>query len=816
MNFLNIWICIKICALFIINRPFGSVIYDLGVKYRDRGEISVTKLRKLEKVSLKSRKAELDLRFLNNCKSLGVFPKFLCFHLPANSDAGSIRKQLLRSAIRSRSGIHKKLYNERVKLEKDVYSALNSIDAYILRRCIQHNIDKSIERTTRTHEKKLRYLTRNTTLPFTHHDTVFNLSSYRLTDQQLDILKNGLTYSICPPKLDRASVFTSFEQIHKTMVDHIKDTSLASSLKADVAHLAHSYVASFRPKDLHKHRVLKQLRNNKDIVILKPDKGNSVVILDKTIYNNGLYEIINDNTKFKRLQEDPTLAREDKLQRFLRGLKKKQCLTDDEYKDIYPCGSQPGRLYGLPKMHKHFEGNTPPFRPIVSTLGAYNYPLSKFLSKLLSPHLPDDYSLSDSFSFIEQLQNSSRPLNHGYMASLDVKSLFTNLPLNECIDLAIEYIFDNEPNLKINEHDLRLLFKYATAESHFRFDGHFYDQIDGIAMGSPLAPLLAGLFMGHHERQWIEQFPAGKLIFYRRYVDDIFCIFDDEASANQFFEFLNSCHVNIQFTIEKEAYSSLPFLDVQVSKDGDQLLTSVYRKRSYTGLLTNFYSFTSHSYKLGLIRCMIDRTYKLCSTWNQFHSKISELSHILQMNLFPCALIEKYVSRYLSKVMESNEIDNVKLPKKYFSIPYIGGFSGIAQKRLNKLVHRYCVDLNICLAFSSFKIGRLFSTKDILPKLSCSNVVYKFTCAGCGACYVGETRRHLNIRISEHFNSKGSNIYKHLHDSPRCKEVSSIGDFRVIDTARTDNQLKLKESLHIFWSKPSLNVQVHHVDLTLF
>ena len=135
---------------------------------------------------------------------------------------------------------------------------------------------------------------------------------------------------------------------------------------------------------------------------------------------------------------------------------------------------------------------------------------------------------------------------------------------------------------------------------------------------------------------------------------------------------------------------------------------------------------------------------------------------------------------------------------------------------MQKLVKRYCSDLKISLAFSTFKIGRLFSTKDRLPLLSRSKVVYKFACASCGACYIGETHRHLSTRISEHMMNKGSNIYKHLQEFPVYKQSYSAGDFIVLDSANTDYSLKLKESIHIQLTKPSLNVQVHHLELSLF
>ena len=91
-------------------------------------------------------------------------------------------------------------------------------------------------------------------------------------------------------------------------------------LNTEVAHMAQSYISSYRqiPSDLKKHHVLLGLRNNNDVMLLKPDTGNGIVITDKQIYKSARYLIINDTTKFKPLSNDVTLLREWKLQRFLR------------------------------------------------------------------------------------------------------------------------------------------------------------------------------------------------------------------------------------------------------------------------------------------------------------------------------------------------------------------------------------------------------------------------------------------------------------------------------------------------------------------
>lgn len=143
-------------------------------------------------------------------------------------------------------------------------------------------------------------------------------------------------------------------------------------------------------------------------------------------------------------------------------------------------------------------------------------------------------------------------------------------------------------------------------------------------------------------------------------------------------------------------------------------------------------------------------------------------------------------------------------------------FSIVAQNRLRKLLKRYCNNLDVKLAFSSFKIPSMFSVKDPVRVELRSNVVYKFTCASCNSCYVDETSRHLSTRIREHLNRyRTSHIFQHLQQSEACRSSCSAECFKVIDHATTKFQVKIKEALHISWEQPSLNKQLYHVNLTL-
>ena len=236
---------------------------------------------------------------------------------------------------------------------------------------------------------------------------------------------------------------------------------------------------------------------------MKPDKGNGVVIMDRAVYSECLLDIVKDTKKFRKCNTDPTLFREGQLQRFLRTLKKKGFFTNDAYDKIYPKGSKPARIYGLPKMHKFKESDSrPSFRPIVSSIGTFNYNLSKFLCNLLSPHIPTEYAAKDTFTFVNEMQKVSS--SNSFMVSFDVCSLFTNIPLEETIDIAVNVILENNVGIKITKKELKQLFIYATSKTHFLFNDSIYDQIDGVAMGSPLAPVLANLFMGHYEHKWIQ------------------------------------------------------------------------------------------------------------------------------------------------------------------------------------------------------------------------------------------------------------------------------------------------------------------------
>ena len=142
------------------------------------------------------------------------------------------------------------------------------------------------------------------------------------------------------------------------------------------------------------------------------------------------------------------------LQCFLRKLKQKYFFNEIQYDKLYRSGSAPACIYGTPKMHKFSSSDSfPKLRPIVSSIGTFNYNLARFLCDLLLPLVPNDYSCKDTFSFVSQIKNAN--LSRKFLVSYDVTSLFNNIPLKETIDVAINLIFNHNPNLNITKKELK-------------------------------------------------------------------------------------------------------------------------------------------------------------------------------------------------------------------------------------------------------------------------------------------------------------------------------------------------------------------------
>lgn len=476
-------------------------------------------------------------------------------------------------------------------------------------------------------------------------------------------------------------------------------------------------------------------------------------------------------------------------------------------------GSSPGILYGLPKVHKP----DIPTRPILSACGTANYNIAKFLVPKLAYLTENEYTVKNSYIFAQNMQTYNNSSEY-YMCSFDITSLFTNIPLDETLEICLDELFkDNVNNVdNLTRTDFKTLLQLSVKDSYFIFNDKLYQQTDGLAMGSPLAPTLANLFLCYFEKLWLAECPVEiKPKLYQRYVDDTFLLFDNEDQSKQFLTYLNSKHRNIKFTAEGEENNRLAFLDVLITKENANFLTSVYRKKTFTGLSSNFFSCTPFLYKINVIKTLVYRAYHLCSSYVIFNNEINFLKKFFVDNGYPLGLFYKYVNQYVSSRYETKTVYQLaEKQKKFICLPYFGYISMKIRSDLEDLLKRYYPHVDIRLVFkNSFSIGTFFRHKDKIPEALCSTIVYKYTCSECNSEYVGSTSRHFKMRVAEHMGlsfrtnrplskpSKSSPREHHEHTG----HSFSRSDFRILDRCRNVSSLRILESLHIMKTKPRLN-----------
>ena len=377
----------------------------------------------------------------------------------------------------------------------------------------------------------------------------------------------------------------------------------------------------------------------------------------------------------------------------LKQLNDSQVISDTEYKKLKPRGSRFGILYGLCKIHKSLINNCPPFGPILSAIKPPSYSIANHLVPILEPITTNKFTIKNSFEFAKEVIEQDSGL---YMASLDVESLFTNIPLEETINISCDSLFCNEAKINnFNRNDLEKLFRMALQNNFFNFDGKIYKQTDGVAMGSPLGPSLANAFLCFHEQIWLNDYlEDSKPVYY------IFALFRSPDHLEKFTNYLNSKRRDIKFTYGKESNNSLPFLDILISRSENGFKTSVYHKPTFSGVYSNFNSFIYNEYKIGLVFTTLFRTFLIVSDFSRFHTEVIHLKEILRKNAFPIKLVGNCIKNFLNKKFLNTPVTLTGKKKELFIVlPYLGNFSLALKTRVQNSINKNLPSCKIKVIF---------------------------------------------------------------------------------------------------------------------
>ena len=293
---------------------------------------------------------------------------------------------------------------------------------------------------------------------------------------------------------------------------------------------------------------------------------------------------------------------------------------------------------------------------------------------------------------------------------------------------------------------------------------------------------------------------------------------------------MNNKHRNIRFTKENENEGKLNFLDVQVNKRNSignySFVLNIFRKATFTGQGLNFYSYTYWNFKVNSIKTLLVRAHRLCSTWQDFHNEVQFLLKFFKTNAYPEWVVYNTIKKFLTSLfLDKPQISIAPKMKMYIKFPFISNVcSDYIRRELNKfLAYKYPhIDFNF-LFVNNFTVKSLLSHKEKLPSDLCSGLVYLYECDVCGATYLGQSKRGLRTRASEHLgvssrtgnplvNPAQSKVRDHIEI---CGSRRTVSSFRVLRSLQCALSLRIYESLEIHFRKPSLNLEGSSHPLTL-
>ena len=396
-----------------------------------------------------------------------------------------------------------------------------------------------------------------------------------------------------------------------------------SGLYHNVSRILNKYTNKAMHTNITKsdHLALENLRKDKDHIIVTADKGVALVVRDKTEYITKCEALLQDNSVSQHLSKDTSSTIHKELIKILQDYKNNNFISETEYTLLRPYGSNSpaARFYCLPKIHK----NNMPMCPIVSVYGTATYNTAKFISKILQNYCgKTSSSVKDSTDFIKKIKHLSVKPEEESLVSFDVSATFTSIPvpvalqvinskISTCTNFSNVYKIPTEKFIKLEE--------FTLTNCIFCFNKKFYKQLQGAAMGSPVSPIIANIYMEQCESLAIHTCPT-LIKWWLKYVDDVYSA-TGKDQVNKLQEHLNFIDPHIKFTIELPGTEGLPFLYTLTKPTPNSIESTMYRKLTHTDRYLDYSSNHPISAKLSVIHTLIQELNKYVPHMNFLQKK---------------------------------------------------------------------------------------------------------------------------------------------------------------------------------------------------
>lgn len=769
---------------------------NINNNIKDRSTILF--IRKFKKLRIKRVEVLEDINFLTRCLKKNVIPKFVNIKSSVHNSRSSraletAKRQWIKLELKTKYGmldkINWKLYNDHQELYSIYYPCSYLLDielakieeiCNVIKKEKKRKLKNKFEGLIRRREE----LHKDQNPGVENINIVHNLSKVFFSKEQLELLNKGLKHKTVPKKPPLDEIIVNIESgLERFEVGKEE----RAAIRSEIREVIKSYKIPY--KNDGDMKVIKELQEKgKEVYYTRPDKGKGVVIMDKEDYEKkmnialekGPYELTNDgrwkdNSPLSKLQND--------VQKTLKRIVEEHNFNKFIASSLLVSNPKLPIVYGCPKIHK--QGY--PMRIICSSL---NEPISKigeYLIKELNKfQFRSVFSIQNSQQFVERIVNQ-KILEDEVMISFDVVSLFPSIPKEVIKEQMIQFI--NQQELEENKKKTLIeLLLLCLRQNYFGFRNKIFRQVDGLAIGNKLSPLLSEIFMMNLEKSIKEMdwFPR----IWIRYVDDIFAVIK-KKDLEKIFDNLNNINANIRFTYEIESESTIPFLDLLIKREKENIKFSIYRKPTDTLRYITNDSFHSVQNKHAAFNFLIHRLTTIPMDKEDFEKEWKMILKTARINGYKEKLLEDMLYNKTLKIARENisSLNNqVSEEKNYISVPFYPPITNKLKGILRKK--------GIQLSFSNRgKLQeQLGSTKDKVDNKKKSGI-YLIECANvdCQMVYIGQTKRTLQQREIEHknLNSKSA-VANH-----KLEEFHAMKDIKLLREVNRSDHLDAWESFYL-------------------
>lgn len=412
-------------------------------------------------------------------------------------------------------------------------------------------------------------------------------------------------------------------------------------------------------------RALKALHNNSDIVIKPADKGGAIVVWRKDLYLTEAQRQLSDNNTYRRLERDITAEHQETVSNTIKDLVTAESLPSAAINLINPS-PRTSKFYLLPKIHKVDN----PGRPIVSACSCPTERISLYLHETLKPMVEALPSYvkdsSHALRILQGIQLGDSPL----LFTMDVKSLYTSIPHQEGLK-ALRHFLDKRTEMIPSTDAILRLAELVLTLNCFEFDGAFYLQTRGVKMGSRFGPIYACLFVGYVEELFLQQYPESTPHLFLRYIDDILGIANSsQADLLSFMEYVNEFHPALDFTWDISP-TSVNFLDLRISVNGDRLATSIFYKPTDSHSYLTYASSHPKACKQSIPYSQMLRLKRICSDDEDFRMQSQSMAEFFRARGYPAHVTNKALRRCSTITRDESLHPNINNKSKSQRVPLV-------------------------------------------------------------------------------------------------------------------------------------------------